>query len=131
MTIKQYFSTQSLLLIILVVLGFIGVLGPDSQSSIFGQSWWLDYYELALLITMALAGLIITRTTTDGQQRIIAMFWAFLTWLIGTHAFVVQAPLLNANLESPGDVVLFLFLSFSLLYVLSTTEPKQSALQKA
>ena len=62
---KQFLTIGGVVLVLLGILGFVNVIGPTSEVSIFGSAWWFDNAEnwahlilgiVALLAAFALPG---------------------------------------------------------------------------
>ncbi|MEK9147909.1 MAG: hypothetical protein AAB650_00555, partial [Patescibacteria group bacterium] len=42
---KQFLQIGGVVLVLVGILGFVGVIGPTAESSLFGGAWWFDNAE--------------------------------------------------------------------------------------
>ncbi len=97
-------------LILVAILGYVGVIGPTAEQSIFKEAWWFDNGEniahLVLgVVALAVAyGFVIPRSA----HRPLVIVLGVVGVLVGLYSFAGQTTLLGANLENPADSLLHL-----------------------
>lgn len=105
---KQFLLIGGGVLVLVGVLGFIDVIGPTPESSIFGTFWWFDNAENLAHLVLGVAGLASVYVLNAQLQRYLVMALGVLGLLVGAYNFMGEVMLLGANLESPADLVLHL-----------------------
>lgn len=112
---KQFLVIGGIVLVVVGLLGFVGVLGPTAESSIFGGAWWFDNAENWAHLVLGVVGLIAAYTLGASAQKplvivlgVVGLFFAI--WNVFSTTF------LAANLESPADLILHLVVGVWALY---------------
>lgn len=104
---KQFLQIGGVVLVVVGILGFIGVLGPNADRSLFGETWYFDNAENWAHLVIGAVGLIAAYTLGAAQQKM-------LTQLVGAIALLVAVynlfsiSLLGATLQRPLDLILHL-----------------------
>lgn len=105
---KQFLTLGGIVLVLVGVLGFIGVIGPSADASLFGGAWFFDNAENYAHLVIGLVGLAVAMWGNAMMQK-------WVTVLVGLFALVVMASgfaygpnFLGANLENPSDNILHL-----------------------
>ena len=91
------------------ILGFIGVLGPATEQSIFGGSWYFDNGENWTHLILGIVALIAAFALGAGMQKHLVLLVGLLALLVGVVGFFVSSTppnFLGANLENPLDNLL-------------------------
>lgn len=104
---KQFLLIGGVVLVLVGVLGFVGVIGPTAEESIFGQAWWFDGSENWAHLVLGVVGLIAAFVFPVGLQRLLVMLLGIVGVLVGLYN-LYSTELLGANLENPADLILHL-----------------------
>lgn len=88
------------------ILGFIGVLGPTAEQSIFGDPWWFDNGENWAHLILGVVGLIAAFTFPANIQKPLVVLLGVVGVLVGLYSAFVSTSFLGANLENPADTIL-------------------------
>lgn len=107
MNSKQFLLIGGVVLVLVGILGFLGVIGPTSDKSIFGATWWFDNAENWAHTVLGVVALILGFVTQGSVQRPITILVGVLALAVGVYNFFSDG-LLGANLENPADLVLHL-----------------------
>lgn len=105
---KSFLLLGGIVLIVVGVLGFIGVLGPTPDKSIFSSAWWFDNVENWAHLILGIAALVVLYATGEGLQKTITLLVGFLAAITTLSGFFVGTSFLGANLENPLDNILHL-----------------------
>lgn len=108
---KQFLLIGGAVLVVIGVLGFIGVIGPTAEESIFskmGLDWWFDMKENWAHLIIGIVGLIAAFAFPAGLQRPLVMLLGIVAVAIGLYSLFGYLDLLGAHLENPADSVLHL-----------------------
>ena len=102
---KQFLLIGGIVLILVAILGFVGVIGPTAEESIFGGGWWFDNAENWAHLVLGIVALILLAAPMN-VQRPVVMLLGIVGVLIGLYSAVVATAFLGANLENPADTLL-------------------------
>ncbi|MBI2327522.1 DUF4383 domain-containing protein [Candidatus Curtissbacteria bacterium] len=109
---KQFLLLGGAVLVLVAILGYIGVIGPTPDQSLFGEAWYFDNGEnIAHLVlgAIALAAVYLADTKT---QKLLVQVVAVVAIFFGLYGFVAGPGPNNAfglaNLENPLDNILHL-----------------------
>jgi hypothetical protein len=105
LTPKQFLIIGGPVLILVGVLGFVGVIGPTVDKSIFGSTWWFDNGENWAHVVLGVVGLAAAFLLPANLQRPLVMVLGVVGVLTGIYS-VFMPKLLGANLENPTDTIL-------------------------
>ena len=105
---KQFLQIGGGVLVLVGLLGFLGVLGPTPESSIFGATWWFDNGENWAHLILGIVGLIAAYALPASGQKPLVMLLGIVGILIGLYSLLVSESFLGANLENPADSLLHL-----------------------
>lgn len=109
LTPRGFLSVGGVILVLVGVLGFIGVLGPTPEQSVFGNMWWFDNAENVAHTVIGVVALAAVYLMKDaGLQRTLVMVVGVVALLVGLYNLMGEVMLLGANLESPMDLILHL-----------------------
>ena len=112
---KGFLQVGGLVLLLVGILGFIGVIGPTSDKSLFGSFWWFDNAENIAHLVLGIAGLVAAYAFPTMLQRYLVMLLGVVGVAVGLYN-VVNTQLLGANLENPADLILHLVVGVWALY---------------
>ncbi|MDP3727692.1 MAG: hypothetical protein Q8R35_03600 [bacterium] len=105
---KQFLLIGGIILVLVGILGFVGVLGPTAEESIFGSAWWFDSSENWAHLVLGIVALLLAYATGASIQRPVVMLLGIIGVLVGLYSLLGYPMLLGANLENPADSLLHL-----------------------
>jgi hypothetical protein len=104
---RQFLLIGGIVLILVGILGFVGVIGPEASDSIFEDAWWFDNGEnWAHTILGAVAVVAAFVLPTTAQRGLV-----ILVGIVGIFFAVYNLfseEFLGTNLENPADTILHL-----------------------
>lgn len=104
---KKFLTIGGIVLIVVGILGFVGVIGPTANQSLFGPSWWFDNAENWTHLVIGVVGLVSAFILPAANQKGLATIVGIVAVLVGIYS-LFSTTLLGANLENPADTVLHL-----------------------
>lgn len=113
---KHFLTLGGAVLVVVGVLGYVGVIGPTPERSLFGNFWWFDNIENLAHTVLGAAGLAAAFVFPANLQRLLAYALAALALVVGVYNLMGSVQLFGANLESPADLVLHLVVGAWALY---------------
>ena len=112
---KQFLTLGGIILVLVAVLGYVGIIGPTADQSIFGGAWYFDNAENVAHLVLGVVALIAAFALGASVQKpltivvgVVALFFAVYN--------VFSTTFLSANLESPLDLLLHLVVCVWALY---------------
>jgi hypothetical protein len=106
---KQFLIIGGIVLILVGVLGFVGVIGPTAEQSIFGSAWWFDNAENWAHLVLGVVGVLAVFVLPASLQKPLVMLLGIVAILVALYNLTDKnAMLFGANLESPADLLLHL-----------------------
>ncbi len=105
---KQFLQIGGAVLVLIAVLGFVGVIGPTPEKSIFGEAWWFDGGENWAHLVLGVVGIGASFVLGAGQQKMLVKLLGIIGVLIGLYSLFGYNNFLGANLENPLDSLLHL-----------------------
>lgn len=112
---RQFLLIGGLVLVVVAILGFIGVIGPTEEQSIFGSAWWFDNAENWAHLVLGVVALLAWKFLGAGKQKTLVLIVGILGILVAAYN-LLSTSLLGANLENPADLVLHLIIGLWALY---------------
>lgn len=103
---KQFLLLGGSVLVLVGVLGFVGVIGPTSEKSLFGSTWWFDDAENWAHLVIGIVGIIGAFILPAGLQKAVVLLLGVFGLIVGIYSGVVSTSFLGANLENPADTIL-------------------------
>ena len=103
---KQFLTIGGAVLVLVGILGFIGVIGPTAEDSIFGEAWWFDNGENWAHLVLGVVGLIAAFTFPGNIQKPLVILLGVIGVLVGLYSAFIDTSFLGANLENPADTLL-------------------------
>lgn len=94
------------MLFIVGLLGFFGVIGPTTESSIFGSFWWFDNAENWAHLVLGIVAIAASFVLGDSLQRGLVLVVGVLGILVGLYSVLGETMLLGATLQNPADTAL-------------------------
>lgn len=105
---KGFLQIGGVILVVVGILGFIGIIGPAPDTSLFGDAWWFDNAENVAHTVLGVVALLAAFYLKDmEQQKWLVLAVGVVGLLVGLYGFMSPA-LLGANLENPADNLLHL-----------------------
>ncbi len=104
---KQFLTIGGVVLVVVGLAGFLGVIGPTPDSSIFGSFWWFDNAENWAHLVLGVVALVVAYTLGAGLQGLVTLLVGVVGILVALYNLGYDN-LLGANLETPADLVLHL-----------------------
>ncbi len=105
---KQFLQIGGIVLVLVAILGFVGVIGPTPEQSIFSGNWYFDSGENWAHLVLGIVALALG----FGSKNM--MMQKNITILVGVLGIffavynLFSTSFLGANLEKPLDLVLHL-----------------------
>ena len=103
---KQFLQIGGAVLVVVGILGFVGVIGPTAESSIFGGAWWFDNAENWAHLVLGVAALAASFVLAANLQKSLVLVLGVVGVLVGLWSLIGNSMLLGANLENPADTAL-------------------------
>lgn len=105
---KQFLLIGGVVLVAVGLLGFVGLIGPTADASIFGSAWWFDNAENWAHLVLGIVALIAAFVLGANLQRPLVMLLGIVGVLVGLYSLFGYSSFLGANLENPADSLLHL-----------------------
>lgn len=105
---KQFLQIGGVVLVAVGILGFVGVIGPTAEQSIFGSFWWFDNVENWAHLVLGIVAVIAAYLLPVGAQKPLVMVVGVVGVLVGLYSILGEANLFGAMLQNPADTVLHL-----------------------
>lgn len=102
---KQFLLLAGIVLVLVGILGFVGVLGPTTDKSIFGETWWFDNVENWAHLVVGVVGVLASLVLPGAVQKPLVMILGVVVVLVGVYS-IFRQDLFGANLENPADTLL-------------------------
>ncbi len=106
---KGFLQVGGVVLVLVAVLGYVGLIGPTSDS-LFGEYWYFDNAENIAHLVLGVVALIASVTISSSLQRYLTIAVGVLAIVVALVSLVGQIPmgttLLGAALQNPFDTVL-------------------------
>ena len=112
---KGFLTYGGIILLLVGILGYVGVIGPTPESSLFGATWWFDNAENLAHTVLGVVGLLAAFVLPAGLQKTLVMLLGVVGVLVAAYN-VFSTSLLGANLESPADLILHAVVGVWALY---------------
>lgn len=116
MNSKQFLQVGGAVLLLLGILGYIGIIGPTPDKSLFGPAWWFDNNENLTHTVLGVVGLAAAFYAQPLWQKWLVFVLGVVGVVVGLYSLVVGPALLGANLENPADTLLHLAVGAWALY---------------
>lgn len=99
-------------MVAVAILGFIGIIGPTSESSIFGGAWYFDNAENWAHLVLGVAGLVAAYVLPSMYQKWLVLLLGVVGVVVGLYSLFSPITagnnLLGAQLQNPLDTILHL-----------------------
>ena len=124
-TPKGFLLVGGVVLVLVGILGFVGVIGPTAEKSIFGARWYFDNAENWAHLVIGIVGLIAVYTIGMSAQRGLVMLLGVIGILVAVYN-LFGTTFLGANLERPLDLLLHLVIGVWALMASKKSEPSMT-----
>lgn len=110
---KSFLLYGGVVLLLVSILGYVGILGPTPEDSLFGSAWWFDNGENVVLAILGIVALLAAFMLKDsGMQKNLVMLFGVLALVFTVWGVFLSGSDFNfyglANLETPTDTILHL-----------------------
>lgn len=105
---KQFLVWGGVILVVVGILGFVGVIGPTAESSIFGAAWWFNNAENWAHLVLGIVALIAAYFLPMASHKPLVMVVGIIALIAGLWSLFISTSFLGANLENPADTILHL-----------------------
>jgi uncharacterized protein YjeT (DUF2065 family) len=105
---KQFLRIGGVVLVVVGILGFVNVLGPTAEASMFGDAWWFDNGENWAHLIIGIIAFVAAYALGAEAQKPLVVAVGVIAVLVGLYSIVVGENFLGANLENPADSILHL-----------------------
>jgi hypothetical protein len=105
---KGFLKVGGLVLVLVAVLGYVGVIGPTSEQSLFGSFWYFDNAENVAHLVLGVVALAAAHLVGASMQKTLVIVVGVVAVLAGLYSMLVSTMLLGAGLQNPADTVLHL-----------------------
>lgn len=113
---KQFLTIGGVVLVVVGILGYVGILGPTADRSIFGAMWWFDNPENIAHTILGIVAIAAAYVLPANLQKWLTIAVGALAVLIGLYSLLGETVVLGANLENPADSILHLVIGAWALY---------------
>lgn len=103
---KQFLLVGGAVLLLVGILGYIGLIGPTPEQSLFGAFWYFDNAENLAHTVLGVAGLAAAFAFPALWQKYLVILLGLLGLAVGFYSLIISSALLGANLENPADTLL-------------------------
>lgn len=108
MSPRQFLQVGGLILVLAGILGMVGVVGPTSDKSLFGDFWWFDGAENWAHLVLGILGLMAGYIFPADAQRMIVMVFGVAGIVIGLYGLFINQNFLGASFQNPTDNIFHL-----------------------
>lgn len=109
---KQFLQIGGLVLVLVAVLGFVGVIGPTPEKSVFGGAWYFDNGENWAHLVLGVVAFAAAYVLGGGTQKTLVKLLGIIGLLVGLYSLFSSIPaganFLGAQLQNPLDTILHL-----------------------
>ena len=108
LTPRGFLQVGGIVLVLVAILGYVGVIGPVPEDSIFGAAWYFDNAENIAHLVLGIVALIAAYALNAGLQKTLVVIVGVIGLLVGLYSLFGSTSLLGAYLENPADSILHL-----------------------
>lgn len=107
MNAKSFLQWGGGVLVLVGLLGFLGVIGPTPDKSIFGEAWWFDNAENWAHLVLGVVGIIASFVLGADMRRNLVLLLALVAAFFTVYN-LFSTTFYGANLEQYADFILHL-----------------------
>lgn len=104
----MFLTLGGIVLVLIAVLGYVGIIGPTPDTSLFGSFWYFDSLENIAHLVLGVVALAAAFFTPASLQKPLVIIVGVVAVLVGLWSLAFSTMLLGANLENPADSILHL-----------------------
>ncbi|MBI2096954.1 MAG: hypothetical protein HYT40_02255 [Candidatus Sungbacteria bacterium] len=120
---KQFLLVGGIVLTLVGILGFVGVIGPTAEDSLFGDFWWFDNAENWAHTVLGIIAVIAAYVVPASLQKPLVLILGIVGILVGLWSLAYSESFLGANLENPADTVLHIIVGAWALWAATRSQP--------
>lgn len=105
MNARKFLQAGGTLLVLIAILGFVEIIGPDAKTSIFGARWYFDNGENWAHLIIGVVALTSSVALSPVGYRNLARFLGIIALLFGFYSFFISTNFFGVNLEKPADTI--------------------------
>jgi hypothetical protein len=106
-TPNGFLKVGGAVLVLVGILGFVGVIGPTADQSVFGATWYFDNGENWAHLILGIVGLIAAFTLNAGMQKNLVLLLGVLGLFFAVYNLFTEN-FLGAMLQQYADTLLHL-----------------------
>lgn len=125
MNAKQFLQIGGAVLLLVGILGFVGVLGPTPDKSLFGDTWWFDNGENWAHTILGIVALAASMWFAPAMQKPLVIVVGLVALFFGIYNFFSDS-FMGANLEQHADTVLHLAVGAWALWAAMSTKDEEA-----
>lgn len=104
---KQFLILGGVVLVLVAILGWLGVIGPTAEDSIFGATWWFDNGENWAHVVLGVVAIIAAFALPAAAQKPLVILVGVLALAFGVYSLAVNENFYDlAMLQNPADTIL-------------------------
>lgn len=107
---KQFLTIGGVVLLLVGILGYVGIIGPDGATSIFGQVWFFDNTENLAHTILGIAGLASLYILPTMYQKYLVILLGIIGLVFGLISLMGPVTegvnVMGAQLQNPADTIL-------------------------
>jgi hypothetical protein len=125
---KQFLQIGGVVLLLVGILGFVGVIGPGADDSIFGKDWYFDNGENWAHTLIGVVGILASFVFPAAAQRGLVFIVGLAALYFGIYN-LFDTKFFETNLENPLDTILhFVVGGWALLAASYNRAPMKAAM---
>jgi hypothetical protein len=102
---KQFLQIGGVVLLLVGILGFVGVIGPTAEDSIFGEDWFFDNGENWAHTLLGIAGILASFVLPAAGQRLLVLLIGLGGLYFGIYNLFTEE-FFGTQLQNPLDTIL-------------------------
>lgn len=103
---KQFLQLGGAVLVLVGIFGFVGVIGPTAEDSLFGSTWWFDNAENWAHLVLGIVALLVAFVLPESTHKPIVLLVGVIALVVGLYSVMGEKMIWGANLENPADTAL-------------------------
>ncbi|KKW19846.1 MAG: hypothetical protein UY63_C0005G0029 [Parcubacteria group bacterium GW2011_GWA2_51_10] len=108
LTPRGFLQVGGIVLVLIAILGYVNVIGPTPEASIFGPGWYFDNAENVAHLVLGIVALLAAFFVGAGVQKPLVIIVGVVGILVGLYSLFGDTMLLGAGLQNPADTLLHL-----------------------
>lgn len=108
---KAFLQLGGGVLLLVAVLGYVGIIGPTPEQSLFGMFWYFDNAENIAHFVLGVVAIASVFVLSSELQKPLVIVVGFVALLAGLASLFGVPSVFGAGLENPADTILHLFVA--------------------